>query len=129
MAHPAIRSAVELSTRMTNACRQLEHAIAELNDNDAPTPEDMHAAVDGAINATVALAELVNAIRAKAPAALRSEPDPFLVRELQADLHAMHGCLTTAPLLLAPSREDLANLLSEHDGPVRAVPPQRAGRS
>jgi hypothetical protein len=50
----------------------------------------------------------------QAPATLHQHDrhDGHLLRELLADLQAMHGCLTTGPLLLAPARDDLHALMS-----------------
>lgn len=90
-----------------------------------PDLPDLHAAVDGVMQVTTAVAELVDTVLRAAPTVL--EHDPVALKELLADLHAAHGCLTTAPLLLAPGRDDLHDLVfdslaSDLDGQPRDVP-------
>jgi hypothetical protein len=78
----------------------------------APGPHELHAIVDGAMRTCTALADFVATLLTQVPAALDGYggPDRHLLRELEYDLRAMHGCLTTAPLLLAPARDDLHTL-------------------
>ncbi|WP_436499705.1 hypothetical protein [Actinokineospora sp. HUAS TT18] len=76
-----------------------------------PGLTDLHATVDGAMQVTTALADLVATLMRQAPDALAHISGPVL-NELLADLRATHGCLTTGPLLLAPAREDLHHLVS-----------------
>lgn len=88
-----------------------------------PGPVELHAAVDGVMRISTALADLVATVMRQAPATLDHRSDPVLT-ELVADLRAMHGCLTTGPLLLAPARDDLHQLLAhrhtttQHGGPA-----------
>ncbi|KAA9157746.1 hypothetical protein FPZ12_024195 [Amycolatopsis acidicola] len=88
-----------------------------------PGPVELHAAVDAAMRIGTALADLVATVMHQAPAALDHRSDAVLT-ELVADLRAMHGCLTTGPLLLAPARDDLRQLLAhphttaQHEGPT-----------
>jgi hypothetical protein len=74
-----------------------------------PELADLHAAVDGVIQVTNAVAELVNNALRAAPTVL--EHNPVTLKELLADLRAAQGCLTTAPLLVAPARDDLHDLV------------------
>ncbi|HEX5116027.1 MAG TPA: hypothetical protein VFW65_12585 [Pseudonocardiaceae bacterium] len=97
-----------------------------------PDPVALHAAVDGAIRLANALAGLVTTVMRQAPAGLdhRADPDAAgtgaqtgpILHELLADLRAMHGCLTTGPLLLAPARDDLHRLIT-HQNTTRATHP------
>jgi hypothetical protein len=91
-----------------------------------PDPAALHAAVDGAIRLANALADLVTTVMRQAPAGLDHgtypNTDPSsgadtgpILAELLADLRAMHGCLTTGPLLLAPARDDLYRLVTNQD--------------
>ena len=80
----------------------------------APGPAELHTAVDGAMRVSTALADLVATMIRQAPATLDRSGGPVL-KELLADLRAVHGCLTTGPLLLAPAREDLHHLLTNHE--------------
>jgi hypothetical protein len=84
----------------------------------APGLAELHAAVDGAMLVTTALADLVATVMRQAPATLDHGSGPLL-NELLADLRTMHGCLTTGPLLLAPARDDLHQLVTnQHAGPA-----------
>lgn len=74
-----------------------------------PDLAELYAAVDGVVQVSNAVAELVSTVVRAAPAVLA---DPVTLKELLADLRAAHGSLTTAPLLLAPARDDLADLVS-----------------
>lgn len=100
----------------------------------APRPADLHAAVEGAMRLSNALAGLLTAVIRQAPASLDHSAGPIL-DELLADLRGMHGCLITGPLLLAPACEDLDRLIANpatdpeggpamaHDpDPVRDIP-------
>lgn len=110
--------------RLEQAHDQLTAAAACLATR-TPAPAELHAAVDGAMRISTALADLVTTMMHQAPAALDDTSGPVLT-ELLADLRAMHGCLTTGPLLLAPARDDLHQLLAtqhvtiqnqgQHDG-------------
>lgn len=80
-----------------------------------PALGELSAAVDGAMQVTHTLAELVSTVLRQAPAILEGTHQRVL-DELQADLRAMHGCLTTGPLLLAPARDDLHQLLTQPGG-------------
>lgn len=111
---------------------QLDHAREHLAAADrvltarVPDPVALHAAVDGAIRLANALAGLVTTVMRQAPAGLdhraghSASPDAAgtgahtgsILDELLADLRAMHGCLTTGPLLLAPARDDLYRLIT-----------------
>jgi hypothetical protein len=105
---------------------QLEHARDQVTEAEqmlterAPELGELHAAVDGAMQVTTALADLVATVMRQAPAALNPTHAQVL-QELLADLRATHGRLTTAPLLLAPARDDLHHLITgnHHPGPAR----------
>jgi hypothetical protein len=90
-----------------------EHVAAAQRDLPArvPDPAELHAAIDGALRISTALADLVAAVMRQAPASLDHSSGPML-HELLADLHAIHGCLTTGAVLLAPGRDDLRHLVT-----------------
>lgn len=97
-----------------------------------PDPSEIYGAVDGAIRLANSLAELVTIVMRQAPASLHHGPSTGpVLDELLADLRAMHGCLTSGALLLAPAREDL-HLLVAHPAtgmagdPVSAAPARGA---
>ena len=103
--------------RLDQARDQLAAAERSLNAR-APGPAELHAAVDGAMRVCTALADLVATVMRQAPVTLDHSSGPIL-NELLADLRAMHGCLTTGPLLLAPARDDLHHLVTnQHAGPA-----------
>jgi hypothetical protein len=93
------------------ARRHLDEAARALA-TAVPPPGELHAIVDGAMQVSTALAEVVDTLIRQAPAALdgHGHGDGHLLRELEYDLRGMHGCLVTAPLLLAPARDDLDTL-------------------
>ncbi|WP_020496935.1 hypothetical protein [Sciscionella marina] len=101
----------------TICCALLEYARDHLTaagrclTTQAPGLAELHASVDGAMQVTTALADLVATLIHQAPAALGHRSD-LVLNEFLADLRAMHGCLSTGPLLLAPARDDLHHLLS-----------------
>ena len=99
-----------------HACRLLCDAERTLGTRP-PTLAQLYAGVDGAIEVATALAELVSTVIRQAPAALDTNPEPQVLRELLADLRAMHGCLTTGTLLLAPARDDLRQSLTADPDP------------
>jgi hypothetical protein len=94
---------------------EAEHILTER----PPKLAELHAAVDGAMQVTTALADLVATVIRQAPAALNPTHAQVL-QELLADLHATHGRLTTAPLLLAPARDDLHHLITGNHHPSPA---------
>ena len=94
----------------------------------APRLAELHAAVDGAIHVNTALAELIATVMRQAPATL-DHTHQAVLHEVLADLRAMHGCLTTGPLLLAPARDALHLLVTNRQaGPAMldAPAPDRA---
>jgi hypothetical protein len=99
-----------LVTRLDRARQRLAEAHTVLATRP-PTPRDLYAVVDGTIHVTTELAELVATVMRQAPAAL-ADDHQGLLGEVLADLHATHGCLTTAPLTLAPARDDLSTVAS-----------------
>lgn len=103
--------------RLDQALEQLAAAERVLTAR-VPDPAALYAAVDGAIRLADALAYLVTTVIRQAPAGLDPGTDPDsgantcpVLDELLADLRAMHGCLMTGPLLLAPARDDLHRLV------------------
>lgn len=96
----------------------------------------LHAAVDGVHRVAGALAGLVGALMDQLPAGIDgdSEHARAAAREVVADLHALHGCLTAGTLLLEPALEDLRGLTGAA-GSARgraaetADPPSEASRS
>jgi hypothetical protein len=74
-----------------------------------PGMGELHAAVEGTMELTTTLAELVATMIRQVPATFGGADDP-VAKDLVADLRAAHGCLTTGALLLAPAREDLQRL-------------------
>ncbi|MDV6013866.1 hypothetical protein [Haloechinothrix sp. LS1_15] len=82
-----------------------------------PEVAELYATVDGVMEVSTALVDLIDAAREQAPATLNGE----VLDELDADLQAMRGCVSTGPLLLAPTRDDLYALLS----PVEQIRPCR----
>jgi hypothetical protein len=103
----------------------LESAHAQLTETaralaaHASGPGGLHASLSGAIDCAAALASLIAAVERYAPEGLDGCCDRRLVAELQADLHAAHGCLATTGSLLAPARDDLARLLVSAERPTR----------
>lgn len=104
------RAAGALRERLDQAHEHLAAADRVLAAR-VPGPIELHAAVDGAIALSTALASLVTTVMRQAPAALDHHSGPAL-NELLADLRAMHGCLTTGTVLLAPGRDDLHHLVT-----------------
>jgi hypothetical protein len=86
----------------------------------APSLAELHAAVDGTIRVSTVLADLVATVMRQAPAVL-DHTHQAVLNEVLADLRAVHGCLTTGPLLLAPARDAL-RLLGAHRHAGTAVP-------
>lgn len=97
-----------ISRRLAGARVQLGQATDGVADA-APAPGELYSIVDGTMQTICALAEVLAALRRQAPQALTGHHEQ-LARELEYDLRAAHGCLTTAPRLLAPARDDLAAL-------------------
>ncbi|OLT00593.1 hypothetical protein BJF90_34765 [Pseudonocardia sp. CNS-004] len=85
-----------------------------------PSLTELHAAAEGAIQVSTALADLVAIMMRQAPGVL-DRAHQGVLNEVLADLRAVHGCLTTGPLLLAPARDAL-HLLGAHRHAGTTVP-------
>lgn len=104
---------VTVHERLDQASDNLAAAQGVLT-TQAPEPAELYGAVDGAIRLANSLAELVTTVMRQAPATLDHDPSAGpIISELLADLRAMHGCLTTGALLLAPARDDLHRLVTD----------------
>lgn len=103
---------------------QVEHRLA----GAVPTPTELRTAVEGVHQVTTALATLAQTLMDQFPKALA---DQTIAKEVVADLRAMHGCLTTSTLLLAPALDDLRGMtgLPEVTVPAqqRPIPLAKAG--
>lgn len=95
---------------LESARAQLDQ-VSDVLGREAPEPATVETAVGGVISVTTGLADLVATLLRQAPAGLAGQADARLVAELAADLQALHGCMVTGPLLLAPARDDLEALL------------------
>ncbi|KMS91491.1 hypothetical protein [Prauserella rugosa] len=97
----------------------LNQAHAELVSADqqlattSPRVAELDVAVRGAVATSTALADLVTTLIRQAPRTL-GHTHPQTLDELLADLRAMHGCLITGTLLLAPACDDLHQLHTHH---------------
>lgn len=78
--------------------------------------------MEGIHDLTGALATLVATVMEQVPQGLN---DDAVAKEVVADLRAMHGCLTTSTLLLAPALDDLRGLTA----PEAAVVPRQQLRA
>lgn len=97
---------VEMDSALTQAHRllkQFQDTIAAGH----PGPGDLHRAVEGAHQVTLALADLVATLSDAAPVVFATGDREQLAHELNADLRAMRGCLTTAAALVTPSLQGL----------------------
>ncbi|RJQ85492.1 hypothetical protein [Amycolatopsis panacis] len=94
-----------LITTLGDARRLLAHTVTALR-TDAPDAVDIAAAIIGTHEVTTALADLVTAVMDHTTT-LTDRHDPETSTEVLADLRALHGCLTTGALLLAPALDDL----------------------
>ncbi|MBA0127969.1 hypothetical protein H0B56_20690 [Haloechinothrix sp. YIM 98757] len=113
MAATQDRGVDALLTDAEEALRGAEHALQAR----APDPGELYHVVDGAMRVTTTLAELVETTRQRAAECLDGE----VLSELRADLQAMHGCLITGPLLLAPARDDLRPVLGHSQAEQRGM--------
>ncbi|SDI34860.1 hypothetical protein SAMN05192558_107257 [Actinokineospora alba] len=95
-----------ISEPLTDARRLLEQVEHSL---EGAGTEGLRAAVEGVHEVTRALAAVTAALMEQVPVGL---DDQGIAKEVVADLRAMHGCLTTSTLLLAPALEDLRGLTS-----------------
>jgi hypothetical protein len=111
---PLGRRAGALHGWLTYARAELDHTTHVLG-GQAPDPAELHTAIDGVLNVTTTLAELVETLIRQTPASLTGHTEARLPEELQADLRALHGCLTTGSLLVTASRDELAEL-GDRDG-------------
>jgi hypothetical protein len=71
-----------------------------------PDADDVSAVVTGTHDLTTTLAGLVQALMDHMPT-LATTHGQDVSSEILADLRALHGCLTTGALLLAPALDDL----------------------
>jgi hypothetical protein len=106
--------------RRLDQARDAVTAAASALGARVPSLAELHAAAEGAIQVSTALADLVATMMRQAPGALDRAHQGAL-NEVLADLRAVHGCLTTGPLLLAPARDAL-HLLGAHRHAGTPVP-------
>lgn len=76
-----------------------------------PAVAELYPAVAGVHELSMAMAALVQTLIRTTDVTLAGHADEQLRSDLVADLRAMHGCLTTAALLIAPSLDDLGPLV------------------
>lgn len=103
-------------------------SAARTLDLDTSAIGELHAGVDGAMQVCTALADLITTLAGKAPLLLAQTHQKTL-DELQADLRAMHGCLTTGRRLLDPARADLHHLATTHHHAERSATPNPAAQT
>ncbi|MFJ8819739.1 hypothetical protein [Amycolatopsis thermoflava] len=72
-----------------------------------PGAAEVSAVITGTHEVTTTLADLVQTLMDRTPA-LAERHGPQVSNEIHADLRALHGCLTTGALLLAPALDGLA---------------------
>nr|WP_042186573.1 hypothetical protein [Kibdelosporangium sp. MJ126-NF4]CEL17373.1 hypothetical protein [Kibdelosporangium sp. MJ126-NF4]CTQ91400.1 hypothetical protein [Kibdelosporangium sp. MJ126-NF4] len=97
--------ATRVNGALTDARRLLADTEAALRDRTLDAGA-VSAAVSGTHEVISALTGLVQALMDHTPA-LVDRHGPDISTEVLADLRALHGCLTTGALLLAPTLEDL----------------------
>jgi hypothetical protein len=97
--------AAKVNGALTKARRLLADTGAALRAG-TPDADAISAAVTGAHDVTVTLAGFLQVVMDHAPA-LGNTHGHDVSREVLADLRAVHGCLTTGALLLAPALDDL----------------------
>ena len=97
--------AAQVNGALTDVRRLLADTEAALR-NGTPDAREVTAVVTGTHEVTTALAGLVQAVMDHTPA-LVDRHGPEVSTEVLADLRALHGCLSTGALLLAPALDDL----------------------
>jgi hypothetical protein len=102
-----------------DARRLLAGAVTALH-TDTPDVSSLAAVITGTHEVTTTLADLVAAVMDHTPT-LADRHGPESTTEVLADLRALHGCLTTGALVLAPALDDLraspANATTEKGRP------------
>ncbi|GAA5101632.1 hypothetical protein [Haloechinothrix salitolerans] len=95
---------------LSEANQCIAHARRTLT-NRTPSLLDVRQTVEDIHEIAGELTTLVGLLRERAEAAF-GDTNQHVLGELERDLHAMYGCLTTAGLLIAPAVEDLRELSS-----------------
>lgn len=95
---------------LTEATEHIAHATRALT-HRTPSLLEVRQVVEDLHEIAGELTTLVGLLRERAEAAF-GDTHEQVRRELERDLHAMHGSLTTAGLLIAPAIEDLRELAS-----------------
>ncbi|GAB3377847.1 MULTISPECIES: hypothetical protein [Amycolatopsis] len=99
---------------LADARRRLADAATALR-TGSPGAAEVSAVITGTHEIATTLADLVQTLMDHT-ATLAKQHGPQVSNEIHADLRALHGCLTTGALLLAPALDDLAGTGTNRDG-------------